>query len=169
MTDPYKMADYERYMDLAIAQAQAAADAGDVPIGAVIVRGGVVLAAAGNRRIIDADPTAHAEMLAIRAAAKAIGGWRLDGCAMFVTLEPCCMCAGAIVLARMERLVYGQPTPRPGPSRHCIASATTSSSIIASRSFPASRLTDAGRCSRNFSSPSGQWGKNRDRAPGARE
>ncbi len=105
---------YEPYMALALQQAAEAAAAGDVPIGAVIVSGGSVLAAAHNRRIIDADPTAHAEMLAIRAAARELGDWRLTGCTMVVTLEPCCMCAGAIVLARMDRLVYGAADPKAG-------------------------------------------------------
>jgi len=105
---------FEEWMDLALAQAAAAEAAGDVPVGAVIVRSdpaaddaGRVIAAAHNRRIIDADPTAHAEMLAIRAAAAALGDWRLTGCTLVVTLEPCCMCAGAIVLARLDQLVYG--------------------------------------------------------------
>jgi len=101
-------------MSAAIAQARAAAEAGDVPIGAVVVRAGQVIAAAHNRRIIDADPTAHAEMLAIRAAAAATGDWRLTGCTLVVTLEPCCMCAGAILLARMDRLVYGAADPKAG-------------------------------------------------------
>jgi tRNA(adenine34) deaminase len=103
-------------MDAAIAQALAAKHEGDVPIGAVVVRDddGEIIASAHNRRIIDADPTAHAEMLAIRAAAEAIGDWRLGGCTMVVTLEPCCMCAGAIVLARMGRVVYGASDPKAG-------------------------------------------------------
>lgn len=101
-------------MDLAMAQATAARRAGDVPVGAVVVRDGEVVAAAHNRRTIDSDPTAHAEILAIRAAAAALGDWRLQGCTMVVTLEPCCMCAGAIVLARMECLVYGAADPKAG-------------------------------------------------------
>ena len=106
-----------RWMAAALAQAAVAAEAGDVPIGAVIVRDGAAIAAAHNRRIIDSDPTAHAEMLAIRAAAEAIGDWRLSGCELFVTLEPCCMCAGAIVLARLDRLVYGADDPKAGGVR----------------------------------------------------
>jgi tRNA(adenine34) deaminase len=101
-------------MQAALAQARQAEVMGDVPIGAVVVRGGQMIAAACNRRIIDRDPTAHAEMLAIRAAAAAIGDWRLEGCTLVVTLEPCCMCAGAIVLARIERLVYGAADPKAG-------------------------------------------------------
>ncbi len=94
-------------MDEAVAEARAAAAAGDVPVGAVIVRHGVVLARSGNRTVRDHDPTAHAELLAIRAAARAVGDWRLVECTLYVTLEPCAMCAGAIVLARLERLVFG--------------------------------------------------------------
>ncbi len=105
---------YESFMQAALEQAAAAEALGDVPIGAVVVRDGRVVAAAHNRRIVDADPTAHAEMLAIRAAAAAMGDWRLSGCSMVVTLEPCCMCAGAIVLARMDRLVYGAADPKAG-------------------------------------------------------
>ncbi|HDZ21466.1 hypothetical protein LCGC14_0124810 [marine sediment metagenome] len=107
----------QRWMATALVQAAAAAEAGDVPVGAVIVRDGVAIAAAHNRRIIDSDPTGHAEMLAIRAAAEAIGDWRLSGCELFVTLEPCCMCAGAIVLARLDRLVYGADDPKAGAVR----------------------------------------------------
>ena len=101
-------------MDRAIEQAREAERAGDVPIGALIVRDGRIVAAAHNRRIIDADPTAHAEMLAIRAAAAALGDWRLTGCMLVVTLEPCPMCAGAAVLARLDRLVYGAADPKAG-------------------------------------------------------
>ena len=106
-----------RWMATALAQAAAAAEAGDVPVGAVIVRDGAAIAAAHNRRIIDSDPTAHAEMLAIRTAAEVIGDWRLSGCELFVTLEPCCMCAGAIVLARLDRLVYGADDAKAGAVR----------------------------------------------------
>ncbi len=107
-------AQFDEWMGLALEQAAAAEAMGEVPIGAVIVRtddgdpdAGRIVAAKHNRRIIDADPTAHAEMLAIRAAAAALGDWRLTGCTMVVTLEPCCMCAGAIVLARLDRVIYG--------------------------------------------------------------
>ena len=91
----------------AMAVAARAAAAGDVPVGAVIVRGGELLAQAANRTERDQDPTAHAEVLAIRVASRLLGRWRLDDCALYVTLEPCAMCAGAIVLARLERLVFG--------------------------------------------------------------
>ena len=95
-------------MSLALAQARSAADLDEVPVGAVVLhRDGQVLAAAHNRRESDGDPTAHAEVLALRAAAAARGSWRLDDCTLIVTLEPCTMCAGALVLARIERLVFG--------------------------------------------------------------
>lgn len=101
-------------MDLAIEAAGAAEARGDVPIGAVIQRDGEPLAVAGNRRETDHDPTAHAEVLAIREAAAALGGWRLPGTTLYVTLEPCPMCAGAIVLARIPRVVYGAADPKAG-------------------------------------------------------
>jgi tRNA(adenine34) deaminase len=97
----------EHWMSVALEEARAAASAGEVPVGAVIVRDEVVLARAGNRTIRDQDPTAHAEALVIRAAAATLDSWRLDGCALYVTLEPCAMCAGAIVLARLDRVVFG--------------------------------------------------------------
>jgi len=97
----------EAWMQEALVDAYAAAAAGDVPVGAVIVRHGVIVARAGNRTVRDHDPTAHAEMLAIRQAARALGDRRLTDCTLYVTLEPCGMCAGAIVLARLERLVFG--------------------------------------------------------------
>ncbi|MBL7133078.1 MAG: nucleoside deaminase [Phycisphaerae bacterium] len=98
----------------AISQARQAMSAGDVPVGAVVVRDGRVIAAAHNRSAIDADPTAHAEILAIRSAAAAVGDRRLTGCTMVVTLEPCAMCAAALVLARVDRLVYGADDPKAG-------------------------------------------------------
>jgi tRNA(adenine34) deaminase len=104
----------ERMMALAVEQAREAERHGDVPIGAVIARGEEVLAAAGNERELRADPTAHAEVLAIRAAAEALGGWRLPGTTLYVTLEPCAMCAGAIVLARIPSVVFGAPDPKAG-------------------------------------------------------
>jgi len=91
----------------ALAEARAAAVAGEVPVGAIVVRDGVVIARASNRTLRDQDPTAHAEAIAIREAAAALGSWRLDGCALYVSLEPCAMCAGAIVLARLDRVVFG--------------------------------------------------------------
>jgi len=101
------LASFEPAMRLALEQA-AAAPAGDVPVGAVVLSGdGEVLAAAANRREADADPAGHAEIIAIRAAARARGRWRLDGCTLVVTLEPCVMCAGAILQARIARVVFG--------------------------------------------------------------
>ena len=94
-------------MHEALAAAADAAAAGDVPVGAVVVRDDVVIALASNRTVRDQDPTAHAETLAIRDAARALGRWRLDDCTLVVTLEPCAMCAGAAVLARMHRVVFG--------------------------------------------------------------
>ena len=94
-------------MRAALAEAGAAAAAGEVPVGAVIVRDGEAIARASNRTVRDRDPTAHAELLATRAAAAALGSWRLLGCTLYVTLEPCAMCAGALVLARIDRVVFG--------------------------------------------------------------
>jgi tRNA(Arg) A34 adenosine deaminase TadA len=94
-------------MRLAIEQARDAGLAGEVPIGAVIVQEGELLAAAANRTVRDQDPTAHAEILALREASRVLGTWRLTGCTLYVTLEPCAMCAGALVLARMKRVVFG--------------------------------------------------------------
>ena len=104
----------ERFMAEALNLADQAEAMGDVPIGAVVVKAGEIIATAHNRRAIDGDPTAHAEVLAIRAAAAAIGDWRLSGCELYVTLEPCAMCAGAMVLARIDRLVYGAADPKAG-------------------------------------------------------
>jgi tRNA(adenine34) deaminase len=102
------------WMDRAIAQAKLARASGDVPVGAVVVRDGRLLAQAHNRREADQDPTAHAELLALRAAARATGSWRLEGCTLYVTLEPCPMCAGAAVLARLPSLVFGAADPKAG-------------------------------------------------------
>jgi tRNA(adenine34) deaminase len=104
----------EQLMGLAVEQARKAERHGDVPIGAVVAREGEVLAAAGNERELRRDPTAHAEILTIRAAAEALGGWRLPGTTLYVTLEPCAMCAGAIVLARIPTVVFGASDPKAG-------------------------------------------------------
>ena len=104
----------ERYMRLALGEAAAAARAGEVPIGAVVVCAGEVVAHGRNRRETDADPTAHAEMVAVRVAARALGRWRLTGCTVYVTLEPCPMCAGALHAARVDRCVYGAVDPKAG-------------------------------------------------------
>lgn len=102
-----KSTEENAYMRCALELAREAAIAGDVPVGAVVVREGEVLARAGNRTVRDQDPTAHAELLAIRQAAAALGTWRLDACTLYVSLEPCAMCAGAIVLARIRKVVFG--------------------------------------------------------------
>ena len=99
-------------------EARAAATRGEVPVGAVVWRDGAVLAAAGNRTVADRDPTAHAEILAIRAACAALGSERLTGCDLYVTLEPCAMCAGAISFARLRRLYYAAADPKGGAVDH---------------------------------------------------
>jgi tRNA(adenine34) deaminase len=105
---------HEHFMQLAYQEAVAAFDEDEVPIGAVVVRQDRVIAAAHNQRETLRDPTAHAEMIAITQAAEAIGGWRLDGCTLYVTLEPCPMCAGAIIQARIPTVVYAAPDPKAG-------------------------------------------------------
>jgi len=102
------------FMELALDEARKAQDLGEVPIGCVIVRDGVVIAAAGNRTLTDRDPTAHAEVLAIRAAAQKLGSERLVDCDLHVTLEPCAMCAAAMSFARIRRVYYGAPDPKGG-------------------------------------------------------
>lgn len=104
----------EYFMRLALREAERALDHGDVPVGCVIARAGEVIAATTNERELRGDPTAHTEVLALREAARAVGGWRLDDCAVYVTLEPCTMCAGALVLARVPRVVFGATDPKAG-------------------------------------------------------
>ncbi|MEA2522699.1 MAG: tRNA(adenine34) deaminase [Actinomycetota bacterium] len=104
----------ERWMRAALDAARECETSDDVPVGAVIVRGEELLATAGNRRELHRDPTAHAEILALREAANATGSWHLEGCTLYVTLEPCAMCAGAIVLARVDRVVFGAADPKAG-------------------------------------------------------
>jgi len=106
--------DDERFMRLALEEADLAASEGEIPIGAVAVRDGEVIARAHNRRESDRDPTAHAEIIAIQAAARALNAWRLSGVTLFVTLEPCSMCAGALVLARVDRVVFATSDPKAG-------------------------------------------------------
>jgi tRNA(adenine34) deaminase len=101
-------------MELALREAEGCAEHGDVPIGAAVVRGDEVLASAGNERELRGDPTAHAEVLALREAAERLGGWRIADSTLYVTLEPCAMCAGAIVLARVPRVVFGADDPKAG-------------------------------------------------------
>jgi len=114
MTASAGAADHLQAMDLALEQARLAEAHDDVPIGAAILRDGEPLALAGNERELRRDPTAHAEILAIRAAAERLGGWRLPGTTLYVTLEPCAMCAGAIVLARIPTVVIGAADPKAG-------------------------------------------------------
>lgn len=102
------------FMQMALHEARAAGARGEVPVGCVVVREGEVLARAGNRTLADKDPTAHAEMLAIRAAASALGSERLSGCDLYVTLEPCAMCAAAMSFARIRRLYFGAADPKGG-------------------------------------------------------
>ena len=104
----------ERGIDAALSEARRCLEWDDVPVGAAVFRGDELLAAAGNERERRGDPTAHAEILALRSAAERVGTWRLDGCTLYVTLEPCAMCAGALVLARVDRLVYGAADPKAG-------------------------------------------------------
>jgi tRNA(adenine34) deaminase len=106
--------DDERFMGLALDEARRCLEHDDVPVGCVIVRDGELLSHTGNERERRGDPTAHAEIIALRAAAEACGTWRLDGSTMYVTLEPCAMCAGAIVLSRLDRVVVGAPDPKAG-------------------------------------------------------
>ncbi len=121
LADPAAMAMSDRFfprddyfMRLALHEARHALEHGDVPIGAVLVRDGELLAAGHNEREVRGDPTAHAEIVAIREGAAAVGGWRLEDTALYVTLEPCAMCAGAIVLARVPRVVFGAADPKAG-------------------------------------------------------
>ncbi len=112
--EPADLPPHAHFMEAALQEARAAFDEDEVPVGAVIVRGGRVIAAAHNQRERLRDPTAHAEMIAITQAAEALGSWRLDECTLYVTLEPCPMCAGAIVQARIPAVVYGATDPKAG-------------------------------------------------------
>jgi len=108
-----------QFMQETLAEARAASSAGEVPIGAVLVHDGKTLARSGNRTIRDCDPTAHAEVLVLREAARLLGNYRLAGTTLYVTIEPCSMCAGAIIQARVPRLVYGADDPKGGAVRSC--------------------------------------------------
>lgn len=105
---------HEYYMQLALQQAEAALAEDEVPVGCVIVQGEQIIAAAYDQREQLRDPTAHAEMIAITQAAQSLGDWRLEGCSLYVTLEPCCMCAGAILNARVPQVIYGATNPKAG-------------------------------------------------------
>ncbi len=106
--------DDQRFMLAAIREADAARDEGEVPVGAVVIHNGRIIGRGHNLRETLQDPTAHAEMIALTAAAAELGSWRLSGCSLYVTLEPCAMCSGAVVLARIDRLVYGASDPKAG-------------------------------------------------------
>lgn len=106
--------EHERFMALAMAEAESARARGDVPVGAIVVHDGKVIGRGHNLREVLQDPTAHAEMVAIRQAAETLGSWRLEGCTVYVTLEPCAMCGGAMVLSRIQRCVYGASDPKGG-------------------------------------------------------
>ena len=106
--------DEARYMQVALSEAEKALQEGEVPVGACVVMNGGVISSAHNRMEAESDPTAHAEIVAIRAAAKSLGSWRLTGCTLYVSLEPCAMCAGAIVHARMDRIVYAAADSKAG-------------------------------------------------------
>jgi len=108
------MIDDREAMNAALAEARLAGDAGEVPIGAVVVRDGEIIARGQNRVLCDLDPTAHAEIVALRAAAAALGNYRLPGCTLYITLEPCAMCAGAMIHARIDRLVFASADPKAG-------------------------------------------------------
>jgi tRNA(adenine34) deaminase len=109
------------FMEAALAEARLAAEAGEVPIGAVVAREGAIVARGQNRVLRDVDPTAHAEMVALRAAAAAVGNYRLNGCTLYVTLEPCSMCAGAMIHARLDRLAFAAADPKAGAAGSVLA------------------------------------------------
>jgi len=109
-----RVADDDAHMAAAVAEARAAGESDDVPIGAVVVRDGSVIARGRNRREADRDPTAHAEILALRDASRALGRWRLEDCALYVTIEPCAMCAGAAIVARVPLVVFAGPEEKTG-------------------------------------------------------
>ena len=111
----------EVFMRAALEQARVAADRGEVPVGAVITVDGAIVARAGNRTVTDCDPTAHAEIIVLREASRAVGNYRLLGATLYVTVEPCAMCAGAIIQARVDRLVYGADDPKGGAARSCFS------------------------------------------------
>jgi tRNA(adenine34) deaminase len=118
ISDPAKDAGYMR---AALEEAQAAAERGEVPVGAVLAINDEIVARAGNRTIADCDPTAHAEVIALREASKRIGNYRLAAAALYVTIEPCAMCAGAMIQARIARLIYGAPDAKGGAVHSCFA------------------------------------------------
>ena len=143
-----------RWLQRALDEARAALDHDDVPVGAVVVHDGVPIAARHNERELTGDPTAHAEILAMRDAAREIGSWRLDDCVLYVTLEPCAMCAGAMVNARLPRLVYAAPDPKAGAVRshfHLVDGAPLNHRVEVSAGEPGDGTTEvAGDLLRDF-------------------
>jgi len=138
------------FMDLALEQAENAEKAGEVPIGCVIVRDGVVIARAGNRTLTDRDPTAHAEVLALREAARVLGSERLPDCDLYVTLEPCTMCAAAISFARIRRLYFGALDPKGGAVESGVRFFASPTCHHAPEVYPAVGETRAARLLREF-------------------
>jgi tRNA(adenine34) deaminase len=118
---PANDTDDQRFMQAALDEARDAAEHGEVPVGAVVVANGRIIARAGNRTIADCDPTAHAEIVALREAAAAIANYRLLDAILYVTIEPCAMCAGAMIQARIARLVYGADDPKSGAVSSCLS------------------------------------------------
>ena len=114
MPSEHESSEHQSWMQRALAEAKAAQEAGEVPVGAVIIKEGKLIATGQNRNLRDHDPSAHAEIVALRAAGAALGNHRLEGCEMYVIIEPCAMCAGALVHARLKRLVYGASDPKAG-------------------------------------------------------
>lgn len=135
----------DEWMGLALDEARAALNHDDVPVGAVVIRDGTVIAARHNERELTGDPTAHAEILALRDAATAIGHWRLDDCTLIVTLEPCAMCAGALVNARLGHLVYGTTDPKAGAAGSCFDLVDTT---VLNHRVPRTTGVRADECSR---------------------
>lgn len=138
------------FMEKALEEARAAAARGEVPVGAVIVRDGAVIASAGNRTLELKDPTAHAEILAIRAAAATIGSERLIGCDLYVSLEPCAMCAGAISFARLRRLYYGAADEKGGAVEHNVRFFTSAGCHHAPDVYSGIGENEAGRLLKTF-------------------
>lgn len=151
----------ERFMRAAINEALAARDEDEVPVGAVVVRGGRIIGRGYNQREKLNDPTAHAEMIALTAAAAYVNSRHLDGCTLYVTLEPCAMCAGAVASRKLNAWCSGLWTRKPAPARPSIESRRMSVSTIVSNSASRSSPGNAPRCCRSSSPNSARWGRNR--------
>jgi tRNA(adenine34) deaminase len=143
----------EEWMRRALELASRCAEHGDVPIGAVVVRDDQEIGAAGNERELRGDPTAHAELLAVRQAAVAAESWRLDGCTLYVTLEPCAMCAGAVVLARLDRVVFGAADPKAASRARSGTSSRIPVSTTRRHWFPGCSPRSPERCCARSSGP----------------